>query len=184
MIELKGRISTASKALSGRLFAVPGSTSGSTEETMTYILVTEDGTEVPAVVVDEEVVFTATANDIREGTVAATASGVTTGMKVIPSYHTEEGYCVIPSGSAFSIPAGSLYDFTKMQAIICPWNGSFAGSVAAEKVSIDENVYAVNSTESLATVSRDSENEAINFGITNDSESSYLVRYFTYKEII
>lgn len=150
----------------------------------TYTIITSDGEKIQAVVVGEEVVFTATADDIRVGTVAATGDGVTVGTKVIPSYHTTEGYSVIPAGSAFSIPAGSLYDFTKLQAIICPWNGSFAGSVAAEKVSLDEKVYAVNSTESLATVSRDSENEAINLGITNDSESIYLVRYFTYKEII
>ena len=150
----------------------------------TYTIITSDGEKIQAVVVGEEVVFTATADDIRVGTVAATGDGVTTGTKVIPSYHTEEGYRLITNGSAFSIPfEDELFDFTKLQAIICPWAGSIAGSVAAEKVSLDENVFAVNSTESLATVTRDSENQEINFGITNESGSLYVVRYFTYKEI-
>lgn len=149
----------------------------------TYTIITSDGEKIQAVVVGEEVVFTATADDIRVGAVAATGDGVTVGTKVIPSYHTEEGYSLIPAGSAFTIPMDELYDFTKLQAIICPWAGNLAGSVAAEKVSIDENVYAVNSTESIATVTRDSENKEINLGITNESGSLYLVRYFTYKEI-
>ena len=153
------------------------------EEAQTYILEDENGNEVTAVFVENETVFDATADDIRIGKTAATGSGVVVGTKVIPAYHTEEGYSLIPTGSAFTIPLDELYDFTKLQAVICPWSGSVSGSVAAEKVSIDENVYAVNSTESLSTVSRDSENKEINLGITNESGSLYLIRYFTYKEI-
>lgn len=158
---------------------------GVTPEADIYMLVSEDGTEeVAAVVVDEEVIFTATENDIREGTVAATSKGVTTGTKVIPSYHVTEGYELIPSGSRFSVMISALnkYDFTKLQAIICPYVGSIAGSVAAEKVAIDEGVYIVNSTELIAKVTKDDQNKSINFGITNDSASRYLLRYFTYKE--
>lgn len=150
----------------------------------TIILVDENGVEVAAYLSEEEVDLNATANDIRAGTYAVTNDGVTAGEKDIPSYHTTEGYELIQSGSAFAIPFGdSLYDFTKLQVIICPWTGTIAGSVAAEKVSLDENVYAVNSTESLATVTKDSENYAINLNITNESESVYVVRYFTYKEV-
>ena len=179
MIELKGQI-THTRNLQGSVYATPGRTGG----TETYLLITEDGHEIPAVAVGEETIFTATANDIRLGTVAATASGVTEGTKVIPSYHTTEGYELIPSGSAFIIPFfDNLYDFTKLQVVICPWNESIAESVAAEKVSLDENVYAVNSAESLASVTRDSENLSINLNITNESDSLYVVRYFTYKEI-
>jgi len=47
-----------------------------------YLLVTEDGTEIPAVLVDEEVIFTATEYDLREGTVAASGSGVIHGKAV------------------------------------------------------------------------------------------------------
>lgn len=156
------------------------------DDTMTYILVDEEGTEAVGVVVDELTVFDATANDIREGTTAATADGVTAGTKVIPSYHTSEGYRFIPKGKEFSLPtlvSLGRYDFTKFQAIICPFNGSIAKSVAAEKVAIDEGVYAVNSSDLLSSVIKDSETKSINLGIINESESLYLLRYFTYKEI-
>lgn len=173
--ELKGQITI--QHLQGNLLRFP-------IEPETYILVTEEGEEFPAVLVDEAIVFDATANDIRLGTTAATQFGVTEGTKVIPSYHTTEGYRLITAGKSFEISFDDdLYDFTKLQAIICPWSGSVSGSVAAEKVSIDGNVYAVNSTLSLATVTRDNENKTISLGITNESESLYLLRFFTYKEI-
>lgn len=184
MIELNGKIDPV-KELQGKINAVPGGVYGSSDS-MTYILVTEDGQEIPAVVVEEETVFTATANDIRAGTVAATAEGVTEGTKVIPCFHTWEGAKVITAGSQFSVQivASDGYDFTKLQVIICPVSGGLDGSVAAEAVVINEGVYPVNSTEKIATVTKDSEKKAINLGITNESTSLYLMRYFTYKEIL
>lgn len=150
----------------------------------TYILVDEDGNEFPAVVSDMEVVFDAGENDIRAGKVAASANGVVTGSKIIPSYNTVEGYALITNGSQFTIPVSTeLYDFTKLQCIICPFVTSVAASVAAEKVVIGEQVYNTNSSTSLSSVSRDADNQAINLGITNDSGSLYLLRYFAYKEI-
>lgn len=157
------------------------------EEAQTYILQDEDGNEVTAVFVENETVFDATADDIRLGKTAATGDGVVVGTKVIPSYHTTEGYRVITAGSPFetlSMADLDLYDFTKLQAVICPVNGSIDNSVAAEKIAINENVYAVQSTEAIATVIKDSETKRINLGITNESGSPYLLRYFTYKEIV
>lgn len=152
----------------------------------TYILQDEDGNEVAAVLVESSTVFTATENDIRAGTVAATSEGVTTGTKVIPSYHTTEGYRIITSGSKFETVAlteSDKYDFTKLQVIICPYVGSIAQSVAAEKVAIDEGVYATNSTELLANVTRNAQTKTIDLGIVNETDSPYVLRYFTYKEI-
>lgn len=152
----------------------------------TFLLCDEEGNEVLATVVGEETILTATENDIRKGTVAATDKGITKGEKVIPSYHTTEGYRLITKGSAFKITNVAdldLYDFTKLQAIICPYANSINKSVAAEKVAINEGVYAVNSTEILAPVTRDSKNKEINLGIINESGSIYLLRYITYKEI-
>ena len=61
----------------------------------TFLLCDEAGTEVVAVVVGEETLFTATENDIRLGAVAATDKGVTTGEKFIPSYVvTEAKFCL------------------------------------------------------------------------------------------
>lgn len=55
--------------------------SGGTVEVIpdTLILVDENGVEVVAVMTDEEVDLTATANDIRLGVVAVTDEGIVTG---------------------------------------------------------------------------------------------------------
>jgi hypothetical protein len=149
----------------------------------TYILTDENGTELVATFVESEAIFDATANDIRAGKVAATDTGVVTGKKIIPSYHTQEGYKVVTNGSDFvlSIPEGR-HAYTKLQAIFCPFNTSLANSVAAEKVAIENNVYSVRSTTSEAEVTVD-DVDTIHFGITNTSDKPYLIRYFTYKEI-
>lgn len=158
-----------------------GSGSGS-DGTQMYILVDEDGNEYPAVLVDEETVFDATANDIREGKIAATESGVTVGTKDIPSYHTLEAAKLITTGEDFTITGIKNYDYTKLQVIICALNTSISNSVAAEKVSINDKVYAVGSTDVLSDVSVDADNKCINLGITNEGSRPCVMRYFTYKE--
>lgn len=152
----------------------------------TYILVGEDGTEYPAALVEEEVELTATSNDIRIGTTAITDTGVTYGEKVIPAYHTNEGIQIIPAGSRFvitSLKDLNLYDFTKLQAIICDYNTSLSDSVAALKVSINEKVYEVLDTVSIADVTRNDDEQIIDLGITNDSDTLKILRFITYKEI-
>lgn len=150
----------------------------------TFILVDEDGNEITGVCVDNPVVFTANATeDIREGKVAATDEGVVTGSAVIPNYETYEGTKVIPNGSTFLVPMNEHYNYTKFQAIICNYNTSFANSVAADKVVINDNVYIVQSTDVLSTIVQNQDNSTIDFGITNTSGQPYLIRYFMYKEL-
>lgn len=151
----------------------------------TLLLEDEDGNQVVGVIVGSEQIFTADENDIRQGKVAATNEGVTEGKKVIPSYHTTQGFRFIPAGDTFYLPLSDqdAYDFTELQALMCRFNGSLAGSVAAEKVSIAGAVYPVASTEVLATVVKDAENKAIQFGITNNEDVPFILRYFTYKEV-
>lgn len=153
-------------------------------DSATYILVDENGRELPAVFVENETIFDATANDIRAGRVAVTSEGVTVGTKDIPAYHTTEGFAVAPAGNEMEIfiPVSDRYDFTKLQAIICPYNTSTADSVAAEKVSIDGNVYEVGETTAIAAVAVDHESKTIKLGITNEGEHLCVIRYFTYKE--
>lgn len=153
-------------------------------ETGTYILVDEEGNEIPAVFVENETAFTATANDIRLGKTAVTDSGVTEGTKDIPAYHTTEGVTAVPVGSEFAITirTADRYDFTKLQAIVCPFNNSLSSSVAADKVAINSSVYPAGSAEALATVTVDHEKKQIKLGITNEGESLCVIRYFTYKE--
>ena len=150
-----------------------------------YLVVDEDGNEMVAVMVDQETVFTATANDVREGKTFATETGVKVGMKDIPPYYTTEAVYVVPAGREMNIkiPDENLYDYTKLQAIVCKFNTSLSNSVETEKVVINDNVYAVSSTIALSAVQKAGDTKTINLGITNTGAKPVLIRYFTYKEI-
>lgn len=181
------------EGLGDSIRSVTGSTKKFTPEEMieevrnildatTFILVDQDGNEYPAVYVDSDTVCTATANDIRKGSVAITPDGVIEGTKEIPVYHTTEGFKAITNGSKFTLTVKN-YDYTKFQAIICLFNKTLSNSVAADKVVINGSVYPVQSTSPIATVSKNTETTQIDLGITNDSGAPCVVRYFMYKEI-
>ena len=172
-------VEEAKKALYNRVGSGSG---GEVSIGDTIILVDENGTEVAAVLTNEEVDLTATANDIRKGVSAVTDEGIVTGTKEIPTYHTTEGYKVIANGAKFTVTIDD-YDYTKLQAIFCPYNTTVAKSVVAEKVAIDGSVYAVRSAVVEASIVKDSVNGKIDFGFTNNTGSSYVIRYFSYKEI-
>lgn len=151
-----------------------------------FILEDEAGKQVVGVLVDEVTPFDATPNDIRIGKTAVTNEGVTVGEKVIPSYNTTEGVQIIPAGGSLRITTLKdldLYMFSKLQAIICDFNTSLSDSVSASKVSINNNVYNVKSTESISIVVSDETDKSIDFGITNNTGKMLIIRYFTYKEI-
>ena len=157
------------------------------EDIAAYILVDESGNEYPAVLLDEGVELTATENDIRQGTIAVTDKGITTGEKVIPAYHTFEGCRVIPAGSIVSIPDLkpdiNSYDYTKLQAMVCLFNTTVEDSVYTEKISVNDNVYNVQSIDAIAPVTKNHESKSVNMGITNVSDKDWVLRYFMYKEI-
>lgn len=148
----------------------------------TFILVDENNNELTGVVVEQEQIFTATDNDVREGSVYAGDGGVSTGTKVIPSYHTTTGVKKITPGKTFTI-SNSNYDYDFIQAIICSYNTNSSDSVAAIMVAINDNVYEVGSTNSIAVVSKDHENKRIDFGITNNTDNSQIIRYMFIKEM-
>ena len=149
-----------------------------------YILEDDSGAQYSAYLSDEGVDLTATANDIRIGTVALNDDGVVTGEKEIPSYVTSEGQRLVPAGSKFSIPfSDGKHEYTKLQAIICAWNTSMTDSVSTDKVVINDAVYAVQSTVPEYAVTKTSEPDTIYLGFTNSSGIPYLIRYFTYKEV-
>lgn len=153
----------------------------------TVILQDESGNEMATgIVVGEKTVFTATDNDVRTGLVYAGDDGLSTGTKDIPSYNTYAGYKIIEANSEFKIILSTLdlYDYTKLQCIICPYNTSVSDSVISEKVVIDSNVYQVNSSTVVSSVTKDVNEKAINFGITNDTSRKYIIRFFMYKEIV
>lgn len=152
-----------------------------------YIFVDENGNEIAGVLVSQETVFDATENDVREGKTFASEVGVKTGTKFIPSYNTVSGKRKIASGQSLVIPLYDtliLSDYTELQVIICEYNNTVAESVAAINVVIDNKVYTVGETNVVAEVLKDTENNKINLGITNESENACLIRYLLYKEII
>lgn len=149
----------------------------------TYVFEDEDGNEVFGVITNSETELTATENDIRLGKLAVTSIGLTNGYKEIPAYHTTEGHQAVMPNNEIKITNLKNYEYTKLQVLICAFNSSIANSVATEKVCINNNVYAVGSTESIATVTIDAANKELHFGITNDGDSPLIIRYFTYKEV-
>ena len=148
----------------------------------TYILTDENGNELTGVFVESETIFTATDNDVREGMVYAGDSGVSTGSKYIPSYHTTEGYKIITNGSLLKIKSVD-YDYTKLQALICSFNSNLSNSVATEQVSINNNVYDVRSTTIVSNITKNDTDGSIEFGIVNESGEPKIIIYFYYKEI-
>jgi len=163
-----------------------GNTVGGYPLVKSFILETEDGKQIPAVLTNREVVFDATKNDIRMGKTAATGEGVTVGEKVIPAYHTAYGSKYIRPGETMSITnltADDSYDYTKLQAMICLYNGSMLDSVSTEMVSINDKVLNVRSVDTVSNVTKNHELKTIELGITNNFEVPCVIRYLTYKEI-
>ena len=153
----------------------------------TFIIEDENGNEVTGVVTEQEQIFTATDNDVREGLVYAGDGGVSTGTKIIPAYHTYQGYRIITKGSTMSLTNTDTsidnYDYTKLQAVVCDFNTNVANSVSTEHVCIDDNLYAVQSTSIISSITKNHNLKTIEFGITNESETMKIIRYFMYKEI-
>lgn len=153
----------------------------------TLVVVDENGNELTGVIVSQETLFTAHDNDVREGMVYASDEGVSTGTKVIPTYNTYQGLRVIPAGSALTLLNQDAkidsYDYTKLQAIVCAFNTNLSDSVGAHYVSIDDVVYAVQSTDSTSTVVKNHDSKIVDFGMVNNSDSTMIIRYFMYKEI-
>lgn len=153
------------------------------DDTNTYILVDENGYEVPAVLVDEEVTLTATPNDIRIGATAVTEQGVVTGEKEIPGYITTEGKRVVKTGDPLEILMFSdKYKYSKLLVLVCEYNTTVTDSVSAVMVVINNHIYEAGSTTPLAEVTVDSENQSINLGLINESDKSLVMRYMSIKE--
>lgn len=151
----------------------------------TFILMDEDGNEIAGVVVDQETVFTAGDNDVREGLVYASDNGVSIGTKDIPAYRTTQGVFVVFSGDDFTISLPSkynVYDYTQLQCIIAPFNTNLEDSVASDKIVLHNKVYPINSLTALSNVTKDEINKSIKLNINNNTENDYIIYYFTYRE--
>lgn len=151
----------------------------------TFIIEDENGNEITGVVTEQEVIFTAGDNDVREGMVYAGDSGVSEGTKNIPAYRTERGFCVVFSGENFTIPymfEYDQYDYTELQCIITEFNSDETNSVISDKIVLSDNVYATNSNNILSKVSKDVKTKSINLNLVNNTDKDYSIHYFTYRK--
>ena len=145
-----------------------------------YIFTDESGNELVGFLVDEETLFTATDNDVREGKVYASECGVSSGTKDIPLYRTAYGKCMIAVGDAMSIPLPDYdqYDYTEFQCII---TGS-SDSTSAIKISVDDKVYNVGSADVISNISKNADTKSIDLNIINDTDDVVIIHYMTCKE--
>lgn len=144
----------------------------------------EDGTILEGVIANDAPVITATPKDVRKGKTFIASNGVVEGQKDIPSYRTHKGIYGVFPGEQCSIPLShyDLYNYTKLQCIIAPYNTTLENSVAANKVVINDYLYEVNSTEILSTVTKNAETKSIDLNIINTTDNDLIVHYFTYKK--
>lgn len=148
-----------------------------------YILVDADGNEIPAVFVENETMFDATANDIRLGKVAASQNGVVTGKKEIPNYRAQEGVVFAETNAEMNIPLFSdICEYTALQVIVCEYNMSVVNSVSSQKVVIGSKVYDVGSATILANVTVDTTAQTIKLGLRNTGTKRMVLRYMIIKE--
>lgn len=145
----------------------------------TYVITDSNGNELTGVVVGQETIFTATDNDVREGSVYAGDSGVSTGSKIIPIYYASCGkkIALANSEAVVSVPE---YDYDNLIVTVSTYNINSIQSVTTTYVSVDNALYVAGSNTKVSDIIADIENEQINLGITLSEKS--VIRYFVLKE--
>lgn len=149
----------------------------------TYILTDNNGKEITGVLVENLTVFDATIEDVKLGKVFASDGGVLQGADT-RTYRITIGTKLIPSGESYSIRLEQYdqYNYTKFQAIICEFNTTNNNSVAAIKISLNDMVYNVNSTNKVSDVTKNSATQSIDLNIVNNTGNSHVMHYVVYKE--
>lgn len=160
-----------------------GNATGGFGNPKTYILTDNNGKEITGVLVDNVTVFDATPEDVRVDKVFASDEGVQTGVDT-KTYRTTMGSKVILKGESFSIPLVEYdgYNYTQFNAMISSFNTTISDSISVNKISINDSVYAVNSTTKLADVTKNSSTKSIDLNIVNNTNGSCVIHYSTYKE--
>lgn len=153
---------------------------GSTFKTL--ILEAPDGTQIVGTVTDHEQVFNAKPSDVRIGKKVVTDNGIIEGTNTI-TYRTTQAYRIIRPGENYSVPLDKYnqYDFDKLQCIIVAKNTKLSDSFAAEKIVIEYGVYQVGSSEQISSVTKNNDTKSIDLNLTNDTNETKYIIYFTYK---
>lgn len=147
----------------------------------TLTIVDENNNEYVGIVVGSEVLFTATDNDVRVGSVYAGDSGVSTGTKDIPAYYSSYGHKFVLADQEAVIVVPE-YNYKNLMVTISTYNTSWDQSVVSTYISIDNGMYAVGSNTKLSDITIDYDNEQINLGITVSEKS--VLRYIVVMEEI
>ena len=160
-----------------------GSMVGGTAPIKTVILMDSNGNEMTAVVTGEEVVFTATADDIKIGKIAATDEGIVEG-KNTNTYQTTASTCLILPGEDFSIPLNNrnTYDYTKFQCIIVVFSSDYSANVESFGITVDDSVFSVETSNKISDITKNHDTKSIDLNFTNTTDKVYSIRYFTYHE--
>lgn len=144
-----------------------------------------DGTELFGVVTGDEIVFTATKDDVKVGKTFVSSEGIQAGEDT-RTYRTLHACCCILPNEKFSIPLEKYdqYDYTKFQAVISAFNTELSDSLAVEKTVLFDGVYDVNSSNKISDVTKNTDAKSIDLNITNNSDKTFIINYNTYKEEI
>lgn len=149
----------------------------------TFILTDDDGNEFTGVVTDQEKVFDARPTDVRINRKFVSNEGAQTGENTI-TYRTQTASCLILPGQEFSIPLKNYnqYDYTKFQSMIVLFNSDYSSNANAYGITIEDRVFSVESSALLSNITKNSDTKAIDFNIVNNTENTYEIFYFTYRE--
>lgn len=147
----------------------------------TYILTDENGNELVGVVTESEIIFTATDNDVREGSVYAGDGGVSTGTKEIPPYYARYGLKVLLAGkeAIISVPK---YNYSNLLITISTYDTDINQSVDVSYVSVDNSIYEIGNSIKISDAIMNEEAHQIELGVTVSEKS--VLRYSVIMEEI
>ena len=149
---------------------------GAPLKTLTFV--DENGQELLGVVVGKDVLFDATADDVKTGKKFASDMGLDVGVNDYMQ-NAQHGTCRINPGESFTIPLSENdeYDYTAFQAMIA----TVTNSVAVEKVVLNDAVYNVSSGVKVSDVTKNHDTKSVDLNFVNDTTNVYVVNFITYK---
>ena len=153
---------------------ISGNMIGGTAPLKTLKLVDDNGVEIVGVVVGQETIFTASDNDVREGMVYASDSGVSIGTKNIPAYYATYGKKIAFPGQEAYV-CTPRYNYSNVLITIANYNTNIDQSLDVMYVSIEDGMYTVSDHTKVADITIDDKSQQIKLGIIVSEKS--VLRY-------
>jgi hypothetical protein len=147
----------------------------------TFIINDANGNEIVGVVTENVQVFDATPADVKLGKTFAYDGGVGVGTDTRMAIASS---CVIAPGAQLTIPLSDYdaYDYTKFQAVITVRSSNYSDSATIVGYVLNDSVFLVGSSTKVSSLSKNANTKSIDFNINNDSNQTYEIHYFTYRE--